>query len=154
MRSCCIAQGVILVTYDGTWWRIMWGKEYIYTYICVCIYWVLYVCVSWKVGCLASVESFESDMVLSVSLQGEHALRGCFDWPEHGNRSLECCHPNPAPALRQVSHTAFCSCVFLFPSVYKKVYVEGKRIRDQKDLLLPEHEGHWDWLKSLKCFED
>ena len=26
-----------LVIYDGTWWKIMWDKECIYIYVCVCI---------------------------------------------------------------------------------------------------------------------
>ena len=34
MRSCCIAQGTInLITYDGTWQRIMWEKECIYIWL-------------------------------------------------------------------------------------------------------------------------
>ena len=35
MISCCIAQGTIS-SHEGTWWRIMWEKKYIYTYLSLC----------------------------------------------------------------------------------------------------------------------
>ena len=34
MRSCCIAQGTLSSTDDGTWWRMMWEKK-IYVYVWV-----------------------------------------------------------------------------------------------------------------------
>ena len=57
-------------------------------------------------------------------------------------------HPNLAPALRHGSHGVFHFSVFVFSCINKNVDVEGRRIWDQKGSLLPEQEGHWDWLKS------
>ena len=32
MRLCCIAQGAIPNTYDGSWRKVMWEKECIHTH--------------------------------------------------------------------------------------------------------------------------
>ena len=48
-----------LATCDGTWWRIIWEKEYIYyvyvyIYMYICIY--MYVCVTEALCCTVEID--------------------------------------------------------------------------------------------------